>query len=554
MRRPGLDSGRAPERFALLELLVVVAAGTGLAVLGTWPLVLHLGGRIAADPGDPLLQAWQVAWDGHALVHQPLHFFQANSFWPLRDSLAFSDALIGYTPAGLLGSGPTAAVARYDLLFIGAIALAFAATYLLARELGAGRVAAACGGLACAYAPWRLGQAGHLHVLSVGGIPLSLFLLLRGYRRGSRAQILAGWVVAAWQVTIGFTLGLQLLYLLLAIGAIVVVGWLRRGRPAPDRAALVTTAAGLAVLIVTSAILARPYLRVLHDHPESHRTIARVTKLSPAVKSLVAAAPDDLVWGGATQPVRHSLRAPHEQLLFPGVAIVLLALLGLRSPAYSGRARRALGISALVTLVLALGFSLWGEWSPYRLLWELAPGWQGVRTPGRVFVLTSVALALLAAAGVESLLARAGRGPRGWAVAAGLVAALAVEGLGPIPTAVVPDPPAALRVARAPLFELPSEARHDTIYEFWSTDGFPPLVNGFSGFPPRSLLALRQASAGFPDRRSVSLLRRMGVRTVVVHRRFAARSPWRAAATKPVRGLGVGRRQMGDAVLFSLSP
>ena len=171
-----------------------------------------------------------------------------------------------------------------------------------------------------------------------------------------------------------------------------------------------------------------------------------------------------------------------------------------------------------------------------------------------MFVLTSLALALLAAAGAQRLLARAGSGPRGLAIGAVLAAAIAVEGLGPVPTAAVPKPPAALRLAPAPLFELPSEARHDTIYEFWSTAGFPRLVNGFSGFPPRSLLALRQASAGFPDRRSVSLLRRMGVRTVVVHRSFAARSPWRLAATRPVAGLGVGRRQIGDTVLFSLSP
>ena len=548
MRRAG-----PPERFAAREVGLVLLAGVALGIAATWPLVLHLGSRVASDPGDPLLQAWQVAWDGHAIVHQPLHFFQANSFWPLRDSLAFSDALIGYTPAGLIGSGPTAAVVRYDLLFVGAIALAFGATYLLARELGAGRVAAACGGLAFAYAPWRLGQAGHLHVLSAGGIALSLLLLVRGYRRRSAAQIVAGWVVAAWQVSIGFTLGLQLLYLLLAIGVVLLVGWLRR-RPALDRAAIAPTAVGLVVLVATSVVLARPYLRVLHDHPESHRTIARVAKLSPPLKSVVAAAPDDLVWGGVTQPVRHSLRAPHEQLLFPGVAIVLLALAGIGSSAYPARARCALGIGTVVTLVFALGFSPWGQWSPYRLLWELAPGWQGVRTPGRVFVLTSLALALLAAAGAQRLLARAGRGPRGLLVGGVLAAAIAVEGLGPVPTAAVPDPPPPLKLARAPLFELPSEARHDTIYEFWSTAGFPRLVNGFSGFPPRSLLALRQASVAFPDRRTVSLLRRMGVRTVVVHRGFAARTPWRLAATRPVAGLGVARRQIGETVLFSLSP
>jgi hypothetical protein len=112
----------------------------------SWPLSLHIGGTVPKDLGDPLPQAWQVAWDGHALLHQPFHFFQSNTFWPLNDSLAFSDALIGYTPAGLLGHGWKAAVARYDVLFLFAYALAFAGSYLLAFEAGLGRPAAVIAG------------------------------------------------------------------------------------------------------------------------------------------------------------------------------------------------------------------------------------------------------------------------------------------------------------------------------------------------------------------------------------------------------------------------
>jgi hypothetical protein len=66
----------------------------------TWPLVLHLGHNIPKDLTDPLPQAWQVAWGGHALIHQPLSFFQSNQFWPLKDTLAFSDALLGYARPG----------------------------------------------------------------------------------------------------------------------------------------------------------------------------------------------------------------------------------------------------------------------------------------------------------------------------------------------------------------------------------------------------------------------------------------------------------------------
>ena len=125
-----------------------------------WPLPLHLGEVIAQDLGDPLVQAWQIAWDGHALKTQPLSLFQANTFWPMRDSLAVSDALVGYAPAGLVGEGVHAAVARYDLLFLVAYALCFAGAYLLARELGAGRAGAFVAGAAFAYAPWRLEQEG----------------------------------------------------------------------------------------------------------------------------------------------------------------------------------------------------------------------------------------------------------------------------------------------------------------------------------------------------------------------------------------------------------
>src|SRR3954453_10469076 len=169
-----------------------------------WPLPLHLGRDVAQDLGDPLVQAWQIAWDGHALTTQPLSLFQANMFWPQPDSLAFSDALVGYAPAGLFGSGVHAAVARYDLLFLFAYALAFFGAWLLARELGAGRLGAFVAGAAFAYAPWRLEQDGHLHVLSSGGIPLALALLVRGYRTGRPSVVFAGWAVAAWQVSLGF--------------------------------------------------------------------------------------------------------------------------------------------------------------------------------------------------------------------------------------------------------------------------------------------------------------------------------------------------------------
>ncbi len=204
-----------------------------LSIITTWPLVLHLPSRIAPDLGDPVRTAWEVAWVGHAMLHDPLHVFNANAFYPHPLSLAFSDSLLGYGPAAFFGSGTVAALVRYNLLFLFTWALCFVGAYLLARELGIRRLGAAAAGAAFAYAPYRVTEAGHLHVISSGGLPLALFLLLRGYRRRSRGLVLAGWLVSAWQISLGFTLGMQYAYLLAVIAIIVLVYWWR-GRLTPS--------------------------------------------------------------------------------------------------------------------------------------------------------------------------------------------------------------------------------------------------------------------------------------------------------------------------------
>ena len=203
----------------------MILAGVLLAVLTSWPLVLHLPSRIAPDLGDPVRTAWQIAWVGHAMLHDPLHLFDSNAFYPHPLSLAFSDSLLGYGPAAFFGHGTVAALVRYNLLFLWIWSLCFVGAYLLARELGLRWIGAAATAAAFAYADYRVTEAGHFQVISSGGLALGMFLLLRGYRRDSRKLVLAGWLVSAWQVSLGFTLGLQYTYLLLLLALLVLVHW-----------------------------------------------------------------------------------------------------------------------------------------------------------------------------------------------------------------------------------------------------------------------------------------------------------------------------------------
>ncbi len=323
------------------ELAWVVLAGIALAVLTSWPLVLHMSSRISPDLGDPIRTAWQIAWVGHAMLGDPLHIFDSNAFYPHPLSLAFSDSLLGYGPAGFFGSGTVAALVRYNLLFLFAWSLCFVGAYLLGRELGLGRIGAAAVGVAFAYAPYRVTEAGHLHVISSGGIPFALFLLLRGYRRCSRGLVLAGWLVSAWQISLGFTLGLQYAYLLLVLTLLALWSWWRgRGRRGSGsgsvtrrallpRRLVAVTLIGMALVGAVTVYQARPYLQVARDYPTAKRTLREVEAYSSGPPALLAASSENRVWGSLTSGMRAKVNSKNESIFFPGGLILLLALVGL---------------------------------------------------------------------------------------------------------------------------------------------------------------------------------------------------------------------------------
>ena len=557
-------------RSVLAEAAAALVAGAVLSVLAFWSVVRHLGSSVPSDLGDPLLQSWQLAWGAHGLLSQPLHLFDANVFAPLPRSLAFSDSLLGYAPFGLLGSGPHAAVIRYNIVLLFAHALAFAAMYVLVRQLGVGRAAALVAGAAFAFSPFRLAQASHLQVLSSGGIPLALAMFARGHgttarRRpdGERPPVrpiwaLAGWLTAAWQVTLGFGLGLQLVYLLLAMtGSCVLLAALRRARP--PRRLVVASGLGLIIFLGVGVAMAVPYRAAVAEHPEARRDLAQVAFFSPPLRGLVTAPPESRLWGGVTAPLREGMSWRFEQTLAPGLAITVLAVLGTIWGPLPRRFRAGLVAGVLVLVSLALGtHGPWGGRAGFLLMFEHLPGWQGVRTPSRLVTLAWLLLAVLGAFGVQRLVRLLRRTSHVAVVAALLTAVTVAEGLNTIPVATPRPVPSGLELAALPqpVLVLPSAEFEDNTVMLWSTAGFPDIVNGASGFRPSGLEALRAATQDFPSPRAVLALRVYGVRSVVLLRDQLPGTPLEGA---PAIAVGAGFRVASetlddDAIVYLLDP
>ncbi|GAA4567976.1 hypothetical protein GCM10023176_21460 [Micromonospora coerulea] len=560
-------------RLARHEWTVAVVGSLVLAAAMTWPTLRDITGTLPQDTGDPTLQAWQIAWGGHALRTDPTRVWHSNTFFPEPYSYAYSDTLLGFAPAGLLGTGPVAAVARYNVLYVLVHALAFVGAYALSRQLGAGRAGAAVAGASFAYAPWKLAQAGHLHVLCVGGIALSLAMLARGHgwslRRGPRrgrvraGWAAAGWLVAAWQVTLGFGIGLPFAYALglLCLGAAGGYGWSwwrRRTRPAFPRALLLADLAGATAFAGVTLLMAAPYLEVVARHPAGRRTVAQVAMFSPPPRGFLTGPPESWLWGDAHAVARAALGFPTEMTLLPGMALLGLAVAGLFFSVWRIRYRVALGAGVLVSAGLAAGATLGGDGDPgYVTLVRHVPGWDAIRTPGRLVLWTTLLLGILAAGALTVHRSELPPGARGWRRWARWVLVLPVllvllEGVNRTPHVPVPAEPAALRGLAGPALVLPSGGTREFHVMLWSTDGFPRVVNGLASFTPASQERIRTASESFPDAASVAYLRASGVRTVVLLPGYAAGTPWREAADRPVDGLGIRREAVGDGLVFRL--
>lgn len=545
------------------EAALAGLAGIALACLLRRPVLRSLTSGVPEDLGDPLLQAWQLAWGREALLTQPLSPFDANTFWPLERSLAFSDSLLGYAPLGLLfGAGTGSTLLRYNVIYLLTYALAFSGTYALVRQLGASRTAGAVAGLAFAYAPWHLAQEGHLQILSSGAIPLSLALLARGHGYGrpgpSRQRpvlVLTGWAVAAWQVTLGFGLGLQFGYLVGILTLVYGVAWLLRGRsPQPSRRLVAAEAGGMALFLLVAVAFALPYLAVAQAHPEARRSVADLELFSPPLTGFLTAPADSLLYGSRQEGLRAGLSFPPEMTLAVGGALVALAVGGVVAGRWPLRRRLALAVGVVVLLGLAMGTQLaGGRWS-YLLLFEYAPGWEGIRTSGRLIVPMTLALALLAATGLDRLRVAVGGGRPAHVTGVLAFALVGLESLGTTPVLPAPALPAALDRATGPLLVLPSTQIDDLRATYFSTAGLYPLVNGYSGFTPTGLAELRTDVAGFPDAASIQLLRERGVRQVVLLPSPAVGTPWQGAQDRPSDDLPLTRRLVGDAVVYELAP
>ena len=304
-------------------------------------------------------------------------------------------------------------------------------TYLFLRAAGLGFYGALVGGLAYAMGGNIAGlvSPGHDGKIFVSALlPLVLFFVQRGVRDG-RSWAWGGLAIAIMLAVL--TPHPQLLqYLMLTSGFYAL--WLALSRPAvgeklPGRVA--AQRLGLAALAVGVGLLggAVQFWPVVEYTPHSPRSGGAgwehaISYSMPPEETLNFYLPQfsgilERYWG------RNNI---HHHSDYVGAAV--LALAGLAFGAEG--ARRKFVWYWLGVFVIALFWS-WGGFTPfYSLVYAIVPMTKYLRAPSTMLYVVSFAAAVLAAVGVERVLAGVPktRYAVGWMIAAGVVALLATAG------------------------------------------------------------------------------------------------------------------------------
>lgn len=441
--------------------LAVVAFYAVIAVVFTWPLVLHFSQSAPGEPGgDTWQMVWNLWWVRQALEHFQNPFQTNLIFYPQGTGLYLHalnplNGLVSLPVQLIVGAFSTSAagaIAGYNFIVLLSFSLAAYGAFCLARYLWGAEKAALLAGLAYGFSTYGFDHLlGHLNLVSYELIPFYILFFLKTLHNNCHPVSLPSLKLALPAVL--FLLGLTLLelqyvlymgffslfYLLYLIGLAL---WKKfRQKPVPFRLGWIYLR-GLTIgvgFIILSLPLTIPMLREALNNPNTV-PLRQENVYSADLLAYFYPSPFHPWWGAAMQRAIKPFTATLiEKVVFPGFTVYLLILAGfgwwlwqrfvfsrrLTAPPRAGISEAATAApdetgpafrpGPLFWLVIAAAFAVlsfgprlhingleYGPDLPGALIYEI-PILNITRVPARFGIVAILGLALVAAWGLSRL-------------------------------------------------------------------------------------------------------------------------------------------------------
>lgn len=459
-----LPSLRKLVQISLEGELPAVLGSMLAAALMTWPLALHATDHLLAAAYYWDAYTNTMIMGGHIdaiLGRGPLSLYDNYFFAPLPHTIAFNENLLGlsllFAPFYVVTGNPLLA---YNATLLSSMALSVFFTFLLVRRLTGNAWSAFIAGVAFAFCPYVMFEAGRLQLTATQWIPACFLFLHRAIEGRSRRDVVALWCGYLLQI------GTCLYYAMFLIPLLGLLGGVLLHRHRPPRNLYVALLAGGAVAGGVALAMVYPYF-LSRQTFDLERSLTFASSYDGKLGFFANVHPTN-----RTLTSLHHLgqyRGAHEEIAFPGFVVLGLAALALGVPltatlrhpnvnrsllAWTVGLATALvltlltrsmltgaavvgvlawkrqwasplspfnGTRGLYTAVLLLAVTMFLGLAPlefrgspvhglYYYFHTYFPGFNGIRKVSRQAVMTSFVLVVLASHGSAWLLARTQRG------------------------------------------------------------------------------------------------------------------------------------------------
>ena len=356
-------------RFVLRPTVYAFVAYAVLTIALTWPLLRGLTRDIPADFGDPLLNAWVMAWDADHVARAITgevgalgNYWHANIYYPHPLSLAYSEHLTAQAllilPLYAITHNP---ILCYNVVFLLTFVLSAVGMFLFVREQTGSVAGALVAGVAFGFAPYRFSTLPHLQVLSSMWMPFVLLGFHRFLESRRRAPLVGA--AAAW-IAQNLSCGYYLLFFGPVVALYLVLEIVRR-RAWADGRLLLELSVSISIVGLATLPFLLPYwqLRQLGFSP---RTLVETKRFAADTLAYFTTDIGMWLWG-------RTIRAwpQPEGSLFPGFSILALAGAGIvacwQHARRSSPAERTTpfvrGLTALLVVVSGLSIAMLFGWS-----------------------------------------------------------------------------------------------------------------------------------------------------------------------------------------------
>ena len=537
-----------------------------LALLMTYPLVVHFAQGVLGPPGDNLEYLYKLWWFKHSLFDLRVSpFFTADVFYPSGYDLALHEMSLANVSLGMPLTILFGETVSYNALVLLSFVLSGFGLYVLVRRLTGERAAALLVGVVFAFCSYRMGHlgAGHLNLLGTQWLPF-VFLCLEQVLDTRR--ILAG-------ILMGIFFALSALsswYYAPVTAIFVTVYVLARARPWRKRLFDRRLWHVLFISVIVAGVLMAPsaiHTMRVWSQKEMAFSLREVDVFSASIGDLVVANPMHSLWGRWVAPYYAKRQDVPEYMISLSWVALALALIAvwMRGDRVTFAYALLLGLS----VVMALGTTLhadgqrvyfevpaWAEsaftvamgWLANRLAVHAMPSYYDMRVAGAIYVplptlalylylplfdamrvwtrfgmISAFSVAVLASIGATKI-TRWGRTAVRWSGRGVLLIAVVV-----IELLVAPFPLGWTEVQAQPVDRWLAQQDGEgavALFPLWKAEHgaalyaqrthSQPIVYGYGAFFPRRYRQVRPILWDFPTSQAIDVLSDWGVRYVLV--------------------------------------